>query len=187
MRKHGTKQIGPSPERVRLFVEEYCKSLNAVKAALAAGYAPTTARAKGNLILKDPRTQALLASRPAARLSGQAAYSRDQAAEQYDRIFEGALADQCWDKAKEVVDAKVALYGLAAAPPAADPAAVQPNLTQNNIYNIAGDDELYELLTRMREAGHGIDTESIGHEVAGLAEAKSKDRGQAKPASAAGP
>ena len=65
------------------------------------------------------------------------------------------------------------------------------NVQQMNTTNPAheawygSDDELYDLLRRKREAGHGIDTESIGHDVAGLAEAMPQNRGQAKPATPA--
>jgi len=45
-----------------LFVTEYQKTGNVTKAALAAGYHPTSAASSGSRLLKDPRIQALIKS-----------------------------------------------------------------------------------------------------------------------------
>ena len=74
----GTEILGKGAERVpkrdrkRIFIETYCKTLNATKAAIAAGYSEKSARVYGSKLLADDniRSQidAILAER--SRLNG---------------------------------------------------------------------------------------------------------------------
>ncbi len=172
-----------SPKKVA-FVEAFIQTRNATQAALAAGYSKASARSRGCALLKDPRVRDLLQSMPPAelKLSPEAYYTREKAAQQYDIAFYGAIEDRKWLEAKEIVDAKVRLFGLAE-----EPAEGGSPSVQNNILNLVGDDELYDLLKRKREAGNGIDIDSIGHEVGvGVAKAKPQDHRQAEPTAAAG-
>lgn len=177
----------PPSAKMRAFVEAFMRTGNATQSALAAGWSKASARARGCEMLKDPRVKALLQSTPPIPICPEAFFTREKAVAQYDQAFNGAIEDRHWAIAKEIVDAKVRLYGLVIEPPEAD-AGTAPTSVQNNILNLVGDDELYDLLKRKREAGNGIDTDSIGHQVGiGLAKAKPQDYRQAEPTAAAVP
>lgn len=68
---NGAEKI-PKRDRKRIFIEHYCKSLNATQSAIAAGYSPKSARVYGSKFLADDniRSQidAILAER--SRLNG---------------------------------------------------------------------------------------------------------------------
>ena len=69
--KNGAERV-PKRDRKRIFIETYCKTLNATKAAIAAGYSEKSARVYGSKLLADTniRSQidAILAER--SRLNG---------------------------------------------------------------------------------------------------------------------
>ena len=69
--KNGAERV-PKRDRKRIFIETYCKTLNATKAAIAAGYSEKSARVYGSKLLADSniRSQidAILAER--SRLNG---------------------------------------------------------------------------------------------------------------------
>lgn len=50
-------------ERRELFVEEYLLTFNITKSAIKAGFSQRSAHAAGSRVLKDPRTQAMIAER----------------------------------------------------------------------------------------------------------------------------
>ena len=68
---NGAEKI-PKRDRKRIFIEHYCKSLNATQSAIAAGYSPKGARTQGSKMLANPNIKAeidaILAER--SRLNG---------------------------------------------------------------------------------------------------------------------
>ena len=174
----------PLNQRAIAFVTAFMKCGNATKAALEAGFSKKSARTGGCTLLKDPRVKSLLQSQPPVTISEEAYYGRKKAIDEYEEARQLAIKQGNVDGAIAAVDAKVRLYGLVLEPkPAPEPGAV----VNNNIYSLGSDDELYDLLKRKREAGNGIDTEAIGHNVAGMAKAVSQDHRQAVKTTATRP
>lgn len=157
------------------------RSGSSEKAAIAAGYSEKYASKQSWSFLNNPKIKAALSTKPSG-ISDEAYYTRAKAINDYDRVLEQALKESKLDEAIRVIDAKVKLFGLVLEPKGEE---AQAAGITNNIYSLGSDDELYDLLKRKREAGNGIDTESIGHDVAGLAKAIPQNHRQAVKATAA--
>jgi hypothetical protein len=170
--------------KLRAFADHYCKLGNSTQAAIAIGVIESNARRWGCTSLNDARVQEYLASKPPITISAEAAYDRAQATIQYNKLFEIAVKCKNTDSGREIVDSLVKMHGLILQP---SEVPTQPGGIVNNIYSLASDDDLYELLKQKREAGHGIDTESIGHDIAGLAKKIPQDHRQAEPVTPAAP
>lgn len=158
------------------FVEAFMKSGNAEQSAIVAGYSKGYAERQAYSFLRNPKIQAVLAAKP-VQLSDDAVYTREKAMKRFDRAYEKAMEINRPDIAKEIVESEIRLHGLSADPVGNQG---QGGVTINNLV-YGRENEWYEFMKRKEAAGHGIDTDSIGRDIAPVAVRQIEDRRQAEP------